>query len=596
MDSVKSQFVLIVAAAFALLAAAQTSSVQDVGTSFAEVDHSLDDSHVSIVYSGAAATVKVADNVARYLTVLISGGHVSIEQRADLPGEVTYTLGGSSDDGSFSMEGKLKATLVLNGLTLHNPDGAAVSILNGKRIRILLAEGTVNSLMDGANGKQKACFIVKGHSEFEGSGTLHIKGNAAHAFWGKEYVLIKKGTGTINVLGAVGDGFHVNQYFQQNDGVVDIRNVGDDGVQVGYKTDNDGYIVADEENTGSLLVRGGSLSIAVTAQGAKGVKAEGPVVIDETKGESNVVITCTGDVDASDQDDLKSSVCMKSEASVTLNGGSVTLTNTGRGGRTLTCDKDIHVNGGQLTAKATGQNYGSLPGGFGPGVRAWGMRGEGASSSSHKYAKSVKAKGNLTVTGGMVTAVSSCHEGIESKGRMEISGGVVNVQAGDDAINSAGDMTVTGGCIYAYSTGNDALDSNGNMYLKGGVIMGFGAGGAEAGIDVAEGRNLFLTGGEIFGIGGRVDGAPNDGGQAYGAASVYATEGYFVLSQGKSQLFAVRIPRSYGGTALVSSPSMKSGSSYTISSAADVDGPEVNGFVASPVMHGAERSVSFTAR
>ena len=157
----------------------------DEGVSMEVTDDVVDDNTISVNYNGTSAQVTVAGNVARYLTVQANGAHVSIVQGADLPYEPTYILGGTSSNGSFYMDGSLKASIVLNGLTLTNPDSAAVNIRNGKRISVELADGTTNTLTDGAGGTQKACFAVKGHTEFKGGGTLNITGKTAHAFWGK---------------------------------------------------------------------------------------------------------------------------------------------------------------------------------------------------------------------------------------------------------------------------------------------------------------------------------------------------------------------------------------------------------------------------
>ena len=582
-------------------------SLDDIGQ--ITIDQSeVKENQVGIKYDGNTAAVTIPYNLMSHLTVDANGSHVSILQDDEVSEEVTYTLSGASDNGSFYMDGNLKASVVLNGVTLTNPDGAAINIRNGKRIAVVLANGTTNTLADGKNGSQKGCFAVKGHTEFDGGGTLNITGNTAHGFWGKEYVQLKKGAGVINILGAVSDGFNVNQYFQQNGGTVTIKNVGDDGIQVSFKTDDNEQVIPiseDEDNTGEVVVKGGTLDITVTAAGAKGVKAAGPVTINEEKSTATITIKTTGGT-VVDGSDYTRSVALKSDKSITFDAGTVNATCTGQGAIAIYSEGTLAINGGTISGRSEGSNYGNSGGGWGPGGGGgWGPGGGGGwpgggGSSNSKNAKGVKSKGAMTITGGTLNAYSANHEGLESKGTMDITGGVIYVQAKDDAINSSSNMTINGGNIYAYSTSNDGLDSNGNMYVNGGVAIAFGGGGAETGIDIDERHYLTITGGQLFGIGGRTDSHYNGCTQSYGYTSSNAncssTSGYYVLSQGTTRLFAVKVPKSYNGIVLCSSPSMVKGTSYTIGSSTSVSGEEVNGFIENPTVESVSGTVSFSGR
>ncbi len=296
------------------------------------------DNTVSVNYDGTTAQVLVAGNIAQYLTIQAQAAHVSIEQSADVTEEITYTLSGTSADGEFYMDGELKTSIVLNGLTLHNPNGAAINIRDGKRISVELVEGTTNTLTDGTGGSQKGCFAVKGHTEFKGGGTLNITGNSSHAFWGKEYVELKKTVGTINILGSQGDGFNVNQYFQMNGGTVNIKGVADDGIQVSYETDDDDNVVEDEENTGDVTIKKGNVGIIVTGDGAKGIKAAHNVNIQG----GSVTITQTGDITI-DGDDIDYSTGIKADGDINITGGTVTINNTATGGKGLSADGNISI-------------------------------------------------------------------------------------------------------------------------------------------------------------------------------------------------------------------------------------------------------------
>ena len=292
----------------------KTFTIADIDRIYINGD-AVTDNTVTVAYDGDAATVKVAGNAMRFLDVTADGADVAISQHDDLAEELSYVLSGESDNGSFYMDGSYKASVVLNGITLTSTTGAAVTIKNGKRISIELTEGTVNTFVDSEGGDQKACIHVKGHTELKGGGTLNITGRSAHAFWGKEYVEVKKTAGTINILGAVGDGFNVNQYFQMNGGTVNISGVGDDGIQVSYKTDDDDNIEVDDENTGEAIIKGGTLTISAGGTDAKGIKSEGELTI------------LGGTVSVANSGAMSKG--LKSETTVAISGGSVTLKPTG---------------------------------------------------------------------------------------------------------------------------------------------------------------------------------------------------------------------------------------------------------------------------
>ena len=290
------------------------------------------DNTVSVAYNGSTATVTLSGNVARYLTATVSGAHVSVTQASDLPDEVTYTLSGASTDGSFTMTGSLKATLVLAGLQLTSTKGAAIDIEDGKRIAIEVADGTENTLADAADGQQKACFFVKGHAELTGGGTLTLVGNAKHAYRSNEYTQLKKKFGTLRVSAAASDGMHVGQYFQMNGGTVNISGVGGDGIDVEATSD------ASDELNGQAIVKGGTLTVVTTADDVKALKADADITI----ADGTLSLTATGD----------GSKGISSKGAVSIEGGQVVVTTTG-GVYAEGTDNDAKPHGLKATGNVT---------------------------------------------------------------------------------------------------------------------------------------------------------------------------------------------------------------------------------------------------
>lgn len=312
------------------------------------------DNTVKVTYTGNTAKVIVAGNIAKNMTASVNGAHVVALQDADVAEEITYTLAGSSTNGSFYQDGSFKATVQLNGLTLNNPDSAAINIRDGKRIAVELVEGTTNNLTDGTNGSQKGCFAVKGHTEFKGAGILNITGNSSHAFWGKEYVEVKKTVGEINILGSKGDGFNINQYYLQNGGKVTVKNVADDGIQVSYETDDNDQIVEDEENTGEVTLKDGTLDMTMTSAGGKGIKAASSFIMLQ----GTLKMVQSGNLVAGDGD-IDYGTCVKAGGDILIHGGNVDLTNTAQGGKGLNADGTITIDEANATTtiniKANGQ-------------------------------------------------------------------------------------------------------------------------------------------------------------------------------------------------------------------------------------------------
>ena len=533
----------------------------------------VNDNTVLVQYNGSEAWVTVAGNVAKNLTTTVSGAYVSIVQDASLENEITYTLQGSSNDGGFYMDGELKATIVLNGLTLTSNQGAAIDIDNGKRIAVKLAEGTVNTLADYADGKQKGCFRVNGHTEFAESGTLYITGNAKHAFFGDEYVELKKTTGTIKVLSSKKDAFNVNQYFLMKGGTVSAASVGDDGIQVS-KTDD-----AVDELNGQVIIKGGTLTLDVTAEASKGITCEDSLTV--SGGEINITTSGDGTYD-SDDADVKGSACMKSDASIIISGGTMTLKSTGDGGKGMSADADINISGGTVNITTTGAQY--------------------TSGNLDTSPKGIKADNNINISGGdiyVTTTGGEGAEGIESKNIMTIDGGNIVVNSYDDCLNATNNITFNGGRVFANASNNDGIDSNGTLTVTGGLIISMGTREPEEGFDCDQ-NTFTITGGTLIGLGGGTSNPTSNVTTQPATATTVSQlneNNWLTFSDSNgNNIFALKMPRSYNqAKILVSSPKMSVGSSYSLGTATSATGTdEWQGYIAEATVTGNSTSTTFT--
>jgi len=377
------------------------------------------------VFNGSKATWNIPDSVSG-VKVGASGAKVTVVC-TNTTDEYTYRVSGTSTNGSLTIVGDYKLKLQLAGLTLTNTrGGAAINVDCGKRIDVLLEENTVNTLCDSGKGQQKAAFYIRGHAEFKGSGTLNVTGLLNHAICVKEYCELKSSVGTINILGAVGDGIHCGEgklndednYFLMKAGQLNINNVGGDGI--------------DTNEYGTLTIEDGEVNISVSDDNI-GLKADSTVNINGG----------TINIDVPGQD----SKAIRSNHTVNISGGKSTLNISGNGskgikanryesGSTVNNGGYIYISGGEMDINVTGGNYITTDDAgvadttkcMGISIDADMVQSDGTititTNGSEAYGYNVKGK--ETRTGGTLTVVKEEEEGQQS--------GDVN---GDGSVNVA---------------------------------------------------------------------------------------------------------------------------------------------------------------
>ena len=317
------------------------------------------ESSVDVYYAtDGKARLTISEDVATQLTASATAADVSIVASDALDKEINYTLHGTSADGSFYMDGAYKATFTLNGLTLANTRGAAITVDCGKRINVVVADGTVNTLSDGTGGTHKACFFINGHAEFKGSGTLNVAGNTKHAYASDEYTWFKPTFGTLNVTAAESDGLHVQQYFRQDGGTINVSGTKGDCVDVSITKDatdefngqaflNAGTLTMDVaaddvkglKTDSAVTIAGGTLSAEVSGLGTKGLSAGTDLVISQkTETATLVKMNVTGTTYNKDQADESKCRGIKVKGNFTFDGGTISMSVTGKKAKGISVD------------------------------------------------------------------------------------------------------------------------------------------------------------------------------------------------------------------------------------------------------------------
>lgn len=458
--------------------------------------------------SGGASVSGDSDGI-----VSVSGNDVVANNTGDE--KIMYVLKGTASDGFFKLYSSKKQAIKLSGLSLTNKSGAAINNQSGKRTFVVV-EGT-NTLADGSSYSDetdsedmKAAFFSEGQLIFSGSGSLTVDAKGKAGITSDDYIRFMDDNTTVKVSSSAGHA---------------IR--GKD----------------------AIIVSGGNIEATASAEMKKAFSSDSLVQFDG--GIVSLKVTGNAAYD-SEEKDVTGTAGIKADKIIVVNDGEITISNTGAGGKGISCDGPAYFKGGKVSVTTTGKTY-------------------KYSSSAVAYPKGIKVDGDMFVSGGEISVKCSGSEGIESKGAMSITGGMVYSYASDDAINSKYNLVIDDGVVYGHSTGNDGLDANNNLIINGGIVIAEGAGGAEAGVDAAERFTIEINGGTVVSVGGR-----NDGISSVKQPCIYSsvkTDTWIAVYDDTKLIFAYKTPSTANAsTFIASSPSFNSGSSYTLKSGVSVSG------------------------
>lgn len=467
-----------------------------------------------------------------------------------------FVLSGTSANGRFKLYSEKKSAVVLNGVNLTNPSGAALNIQSKKRTYLVLADGTENRLEDGSNyvteydpqdassaEKQKGTYYSKGQTIISGSGKLTIDANYKHGIDTKDYLRIRPRT------------------------YLYIKSVAGNCIKC-----------EDTDEDGGIIIEGGVLDLDNQATAGKGLSSDGEVTINGGR----VTAICTGDGEWDGDDaevkDVSGAAGIKTDGKFTLKGGDLWLKSTGKGGKGINGDSELQFLGGTVHVLTTGDIF------------AYQYNNQTYDTSP----KGIKSDTDIVVDGAelFVQAIgnSDGSEGIEAKQSFTLESGKVMIYAADDALNTGyssdglrekqqlgvdisnlkandGKVIINGGSLFAYSMGNDGVDSNGTIAIHGGTTFSFGSTAPEEGFDCDQ-NTFTITGGTVLGVGGASSNPTESACQQpcaliTVASLVNGNTCQLTDSSGK-ELLSVLLPRNYNNaTVLLSSSEMKKGGTYS---------------------------------
>ena len=454
---------------------------------------------------------------------------------------VRYVLSGKTSDGFFKLYSSRKQAIVLAGVDITNPDGAAINNQSKKRTYVVLEDGTKNYLRDGTSyadatdaEDMKGCLFSEGQLVFSGKGSLDVDANAKAGIRSDDYVRFMPGV-DVYVDATSGNGIRGND---------------------------------------AVVISGGVINVKVSGDADKGISSDGMVLVE---GGRTTLLTTGGQVWDEDEKDYSACAGVKADSLFRMTGGELSCQSSGAGGKGISTDGQFLMEGGLLRVVTTGKKY--------------------TSGTSSVSPKGMKADGDMLFSGGRSLVRSAGHEAVESKGALTVTGGTLEAYSpADDAVNCRNNMIISGGYVYAFSTGNDALDANKNVGIVGGVVVALGKGSPENGIDAAEGYSIFMNGGTVVAMGGSTAQTASSSAQP-SVASTGTRGSQVALFDGENALLSFAIPTSVGGNALmISHAGLKAGSSYTLKTGVSVSGgTSFYGLVTDGTVSGGTHSATLTA-
>lgn len=436
---------------------------------------------------------------------------------------VEYELKGSSSNSYFRLYGDNYTKVILAGVKLNNPTGAAINIQSKAPTYLHLVEKSVNSLSDGKTYEpvapmedMKGCIFAEGKLIFSGKGVLDISANCKNAISSDMNILFRPGN------------------------VINITSTASNGIKA---------------KTG-VRISGGVLNIDVKGEAAKGINSESYVVVSSGR----TIIKTSGNSKFNGID-LTNAAGVKCDTDFGLIGGKIAVKTTGKGGKGINVNGAVTISSGELDVLVTGSKYIHSP----------------VMSSTPKGINSDLV---MMINGGKVKARvndSSSGEGLESKVAVLINGGRIEVSTVDDCIKGEKYVDMSNALIYAYSADGDAIDSNGEVNILNSLVVAVG-GKSNNGIECMEGK-FKIDVSDVVAIGGSNTTMSSDENYIVSYTSpVVGGECLLIVDEKGNDIMGYKLPKSYDSVSLLmTARNMKKQNSYKVKKVTSLEGNNFHG-------------------
>ena len=247
-----------------------------------------------------------------------------------------YVLSGELTGGSviIDADGGDKIWLLLDGVSLHCEDSAAILVEQADKVFLTLAEGTVNTVSGGVSYSEKAVsskidgvIYSRDDLTINGGGSLTVTAPYKHGIVCNDDLVI---AGGIIDITAARDGVHANDSVSFAEASLTI-NAGDDGVTV-----------SNDDETSWIHVESGNISIPSCYEGLEAID----------------ITIAGGVIDIRPTDDGINANGRGDHSVIRITGGDITIINeNGRDADGLDSNGSIDISGGNIFISVNTSSY-----------------------------------------------------------------------------------------------------------------------------------------------------------------------------------------------------------------------------------------------
>ena len=451
------------------------------------------------------------------ITVEINHADVTVISTGKRPFVCMAT--GRCNDGRLIIDNDTTCTLILSNLHLVSQKANAISFPQKQKAKIVLADGTVNTLSDASAYKtdstdtSNGCLYAKGSLTFTGNGTLGITGYNRHTISSGKNISLENGH--LIIYNTVKDALHCDK-MRMDGGTIELNLTTDaskgikckgDFIMTGGRIEGEatGNLVIGNRETsycsliksgGDFSMEGGEIIMRHQGEGGRCISVDGNMMM--TAGALN--LECHGNggfyLTADNDSDYYTPKCINVDSIARIERGTLKLLATGNGGKGIACSDTLFI--GRKGDDFIPEDSLSIC----VETRGTALVDNIDEDFRKGCPKAIKSDMDIEIHSGNLNIMTHGQggEGIESKLTLHAYKATIIADTYDDSFNTGVCCHIDGAHVYCLSHNNDGIDSNGSIVISDGIVASVNQSKPNESFDSEDGQ-FYLLGGTVFGIG-----------------------------------------------------------------------------------------------